>query len=141
MNEVLESRVVEDGSAVRRRRSCTKCSKRFTTFERVYKSALLIVKKDNRREAFDRDKLRRGIVRAVGKRPISSLMIDDIVRQVEREMMTKKQTQEVPSGAIGRAVLKRLKKIDKVAWLRFASVYLEFENLSDFERLLEKTEV
>lgn len=140
MNEVLESRVVEDGSAVRRRRSCAKCGKRFTTFERVYKSALLIVKKDNRREAFDREKLRRGIVRAVGKRPISSLMMDDIVRQVEREMM-KKQTQEVPSGAIGRAVLKRLKKIDKVAWLRFASVYLEFENLSDFEKLLEKTEV
>ncbi|MBP9687421.1 transcriptional repressor NrdR [Candidatus Woesebacteria bacterium] len=137
-NEVLESRVVEDGVAIRRRRSCEKCEKRFTTFERVNKSSLLVIKKDGRREAFDADKLVRGIVRAVGKRPVSLSQVVEIVNKVEREML-KKQTQEVATQVVGKAVLKRLKKIDKVAWLRFASVYLEFEDLSDFETLIEKT--
>jgi transcriptional repressor NrdR len=137
-NEVLESRIVENGSAIRRRRSCEKCEKRFTTFERVNKSSLLVIKKDGRREAFDADKLIRGIVRAVGKRPIALSQVVEIVHEVEREML-KKQSQEVASQVIGKAVLKRLKKIDKVAWLRFASVYLEFEDLSDFEQLIEKT--
>jgi transcriptional repressor NrdR len=137
-NEVLESRVVEDGVAIRRRRSCEKCEKRFTTFERVNKSSLLVIKKDGRREAFDADKLVRGIVRAVGKRPVSLSQVVEIVNEVEREML-KKQTQEVATQVVGKAVLKRLKKIDKVAWLRFASVYLEFEDLSDFETLIEKT--
>ncbi len=136
-NEVLESRVVEDGVAIRRRRSCEKCEKRFTTFERVNKSSLLVIKKDGRREAFDADKLIRGIVRAVGKRPVSLSQVVEIVNEVEREML-KKQTQEVATQVVGKAVLKRLKKIDKVAWLRFASVYLEFEDLSDFETLIEK---
>jgi transcriptional repressor NrdR len=137
-NEVLESRVVEDGVAIRRRRSCEKCEKRFTTFERVNKSSLLVIKKDGRREAFDSDKLVRGIVRAVGKRPVSLSQVVEIVNEVEREML-KKQTQEVATQVVGKAVLKRLKRIDKVAWLRFASVYLEFEDLSDFETLIEKT--
>ncbi len=137
-NEVLESRIVEDGFAIRRRRSCEKCEKRFTTFERVNKSSLLVIKKDGRREAFDADKLIRGIVRAVGKRPIALSQVVEIVHEVEREML-KKQSQEVASQVVGKAVLKRLKKIDKVAWLRFASVYLEFEDLSDFEQLIEKT--
>lgn len=137
-NEVLESRIVENGSAIRRRRSCEKCEKRFTTFERVNKSSLLVIKKDGRREAFDADKLIRGIVRAVGKRPIALSQVVEIVHEVEREML-KKQSQEVASQVVGKAVLKRLKKIDKVAWLRFASVYLEFEDLSDFEQLIEKT--
>lgn len=136
-NEVLESRVVEEGNAIRRRRSCSKCSKRFTTFERISKNILLVVKKDGKREAFDSEKLRRGVLRAVSKRPVTLMTVDDTVRFVEQEMM-KRESREIPSQIIGRAVLKRLKKIDRVAWLRYASVYLEFEDLADFEELIEK---
>ena len=134
---VLESRVVEDGGAIRRRRQCAKCGKRFTTYEKVRGNALWVVKKNGRREVFDREKVKRGILRAVEKRSISLSLIDDIVEQVEREML-RMQKEEVSSKAIGRAILKRLKKIDKVAWLRFASVYLEFEDLKDFEKIISR---
>lgn len=133
---VLESRTVEDGS-IRRRRLCTKCSKRFTTIEQVKRSYLWVIKKDGRREVFDKEKVKRGILRAIEKRPVSLSLIDDITDQVEMEML-RNDKQEIPARMIGNAVLKRLKKIDKVAWLRFASVYLEFEDLSDFEKLIEK---
>ena len=135
--DVLESRVVEDGSIIRRRRKCSKCGKRFTTYEKVKGNALWVMKKDGRREAFEREKVKRGILRAVEKRPISMDLVDDIVERVEREML-RKEKEEVGSKAIGRAVLKRLKKIDKVAWLRFASVYLEFEDLKDFEKIISR---
>ncbi|MGA3291577.1 MAG: transcriptional regulator NrdR [Candidatus Microgenomates bacterium] len=134
---VLESRTVEDGS-IRRRRECGKCGKRFTTIEAVKKSFLWVIKKDGRREVFEKEKVKRGILRAIEKRPVSLDLVDDVVDQVEMEML-RSDKQEIPSRAIGNAVLKRLKKIDKVAWLRFASVYLEFEDLSDFEKLIEKT--
>lgn len=133
---VLESRVVEDGGAIRRRRQCAKCGKRFTTYEKVRGNALWVVKKNGRREVFDREKAKRGILRAVEKRSISLSLIDDIVEQVEREML-RMQKEEVSSKAIGRAILKRLKKTDKVAWLRFASVYLEFEDLEDFAKAIK----
>ena len=131
--QVLESRAVDEGDAIRRRRECTKCLKRFTTYEKVKGTALWVIKKDGRREPFEREKLKRGILRALQKRPISLDLVDEIVERVEREML-KKEKEEVTSRAIGRAVLKRLKKVDKVAWLRFASVYLEFEDLEDFAR-------
>jgi len=134
---VLESRTGEDASSIRRRRECGKCGKRFTTTEEVKKSFLWVIKKDGRREVFDKEKVKGGILRAIEKRPISLNLVDDIVDQVEREML-KEEEQEIPSRVIGNAVLKRLKKVDKVAWLRFASVYLEFEDLSDFEKLIEK---
>ena len=134
---VLESRTDEDGSSIRRRRECGKCGKRFTTTEEVKKSFLWVIKKDGKREVFDKEKVKRGILRAIEKRPVSLELVDDIVDQVEREML-RGEKQEIPSRIIGNAVLKRLKKVDKVAWLRFASVYLEFEDLSDFERLIEK---
>src|SRR3989304_7870867 len=133
---VLESRMVEDGDAIRRRRQCAKCGKRFTTYEKVRGNALWVVKKNGRREVFDREKVKRGILQAVEKRSISLSLIDDIVEQVEREML-RMQKEEVSSKAIGRAILKRLKKIDKVAWLRFASVYLEFEDLEDFAKAIK----
>ena len=95
-----------------------------------------VIKKDGRREAFDREKVKRGILRAVEKRPISMDLVGDIVEGVEREML-REQKEEVSSKAVGRAVLKRLKKIDKVAWLRFASVYLEFADLEDFARAIK----
>jgi transcriptional repressor NrdR len=134
---VLESRVVGDGNEMRRRRKCPACGKRFTTLEQVKRSFLWVIKKDGRREVFDREKIKRGILRAIEKRPVSLELVDDIVDQVEKEML-KAEKQEIPTRAIGNAVLKRLKKIDKVAWLRFASVYLEFEDLSDFEKAIER---
>jgi transcriptional repressor NrdR len=134
-SSVLESRLVEEGSAVRRRRECSLCGKRFTTFEKVKGSVLWVVKKDGRREPFDKEKVKRGILRAIQKRPVSLDLVDEIVEEIEREML-RSENQEISSRAVGEAVLKRLKKIDKVAWLRFASVYLEFEDLSDFEKLI-----
>ncbi len=133
--QVLESRLVEEGEAVRRRRKCANCGKRFTTYERVKGSVLWVIKKDGKREPFDREKLKRGVLRAIEKRPVSLELVDDIVDQVEREML-KKEKEEVPSRLIGKAILKRLKKVDKVAWLRFASVYLEFDDLEDFEKTM-----
>jgi len=135
--QVLESRAVEDASAIRRRRRCSKCSKRFTTYEKVKGAALWVIKKDGRREPFEKEKVRGGILRAIEKRPVSLGVVNEIVDQVEREML-RKEKEEVDSREIGGAVLKRLKKADKVAWLRFASVYLEFEDLKDFEKAVNK---
>lgn len=128
---VLESRMVDEGESVRRRRICEECRKRFTTYERVRGNALWVVKKDGSREPFDREKLKRGLMRAVQKRPISLDYVNEMVGQIEREML-RKETEEISSRLIGSAVMRRLKKIDKVAWLRFASVYLEFGDLEDF---------
>ncbi len=136
-SQVLESRVVEEGQEIRRRRECVKCSKRFTTYEAVRNNALWVIKKDGRRESFDREKLKRGILRSIQKRPVSLEYVSEIVSEVERELL-RKEHEEVSSKIIGNAVLKRLKKVDRVAWLRFASIYLEFEDLRDFEKLINK---
>jgi transcriptional repressor NrdR len=135
--QVLESRVVESGHAIRRRRCCERCEKRFTTYERQKTSVLWVIKKDGNREPFDREKVKRGVLRAIEKRPVSLDLVNDVVDQVEREMLNK-ASEEVSSRSIGTAVMKRLKKIDKVAWLRFASVYLEFEDLTDFRKIMKK---
>ena len=134
---VLESRTVEEGGSIRRRRECGKCGKRFTTTEEVRRSFLWVIKKDGRREIFEKEKVKRGILRAIEKRPVSLDLVDDIVDQVEMELL-RSDKQEIPTRVIGNAVLKRLKRVDRVAWLRFASVYLEFEDLSDFEKAIEK---
>lgn len=136
-SQVLESRTVDDGEAIRRRRECPKCGNRFTTFEKVRGNALWVIKKDGKRELFEREKLKRGILRSIEKRPVPLEKVDEIVNEVEREML-KKLVQEVDTKEIGKSILKKLKKVDKVAWLRFASVYLEFENLDDFEKAIEK---
>ncbi len=133
--QVLESRTVEEGASIRRRRECEKCHKRFTTYEKVKGSVLWVIKKDGKREPFDREKLKRGILRAIEKRPVSLDSVEDVVESVEREML-RKEKEEVGSKSIGTAVMKRLKKIDKVAWLRFASVYLEFDDLKDFQKTI-----
>lgn len=134
-DQVLDSRVVEDGLAIRRRRKCLKCDKRFTTYEKVRRTLLWVVKKDGSREPFEKEKIKKGIFRAIEKRPVSLDLVADIVEAVEREMFKKKK-EEVTSRAIGRAVMKRLRRVDKVAWLRFASVYLEFEDLRDFSEAI-----
>lgn len=134
---VLESRTIENGNAIRRRRECDKCGKRFTTIEKVKGNYLWVIKKDGRRELFDREKIKRGIVRAILKRPVSMEQVEGVVEDVEREML-RKEYAEVDSRSIGNAILKRLKKLDKVAWLRFASVYLEFTDLDDFKKAIQK---
>ncbi len=136
-SSVLESRDSEDGTVTRRRRECSHCGKRFTSYERVEGPQLLVVKKDGSREQFDREKVRRGVDRACEKRPVSSDLIDELVDQIEREML-KKSSSEVSSRLIGNAILKRLKKIDKVAYVRFASVYLDFNEIDDFVQLVKE---
>jgi len=136
-SQVLESRTVEEGKSVRRRRKCDKCEKRFTTYERAKSSALWVIKKDGKREPFDKEKVRKGILRAIEKRPVSIDLVDDITDRVEREML-RRQKQEISSKSIGTSIMRKLKKVDKVAWLRFASVYMEFEDLDDFEKAITK---
>jgi transcriptional repressor NrdR len=135
--EVMETRDSEDLSSTRRRRECRKCNKRFTTYERVENIDLVVIKKDGRRENFDREKLRLGIIKACEKRPISRDLIESVLDEVEQELRLK-ETIEFPSKALGSMILRKLKKIDKVAYIRFASVYMDFDNLTDFEKLIER---
>lgn len=135
--QVLESRVIEDGLGIRRRRECKSCNKRFTTIEKVKGSVLWVIKKDGRRELFEKEKLKRGILRAIEKRPVSIDLVNQAIDDLERELLSQEK-EEVSTQLIGKLVLKKLKKIDKVAWLRFASVYLEFEDISDFEKTINK---
>lgn len=136
-SQVLESREIDDGVEVRRRRECLSCEKRFTTVETIKGNALWVIKKDGRREQWDREKVKRGVIRAVEKRQVPISRVDELVSEVER-IMRKAEKEEVTSEMIGRTILKELKKVDKVAWLRFASVYLEFTDLKDFERIIDK---
>ncbi len=135
--EVIETRDSEDLNVTRRRRSCPKCEKRFTTYERVESVPLTVIKKDQRREPFEREKLRRGIWRASGKTTLKAEDIDRIVDEVERELIGG-ETTEVPSKMIGQLVAKRLKKLDKVAYIRFASVFRQFVDIEDFEKEVKK---
>jgi transcriptional repressor NrdR len=129
--------VIEEGQGLRRRRECSKCSKRFTTQETIKSTVLWVIKRDGKREPFDKEKVKRGILRSIDKRPVSIDLVNEVADEVEREML-KAEKEEVASKVIGNAILKRLKKIDKVAWLRFASVYLQFEDLTDFEKVINK---
>ena len=135
--DVLETRDSEDLSVTRRRRNCPKCDKRFTTYERVETVPLTVIKKDQRRESFDREKLRRGIWRASGKTSIKSEDVDRIVDEVEKELIAG-EANEVTSKQIGELVAKRLKKLDKVAYIRFASVFKQFVDIEDFEKEVKK---
>jgi len=132
-NQVLDSRGSEDLSSVRRRRECLKCSKRFTTYERIETVDLFIIKKDGRREQFDRNKLLSGIKKACEKRPISMDTVGETVDEIEQNLR-KKETTEIPSKVIGGIVTRRLRALDKVAYIRFASVYRAFEDVESFEK-------
>lgn len=134
---VLESRVAEDGQSLRRRRECNKCQKRFTTFERVEGPTIYVIKRDGARQAFDREKIVSGIIRSFDKRPFSIDLIRQLAEDVEREVR-RKESSEISSKTIGRMVLKRLKNIDKVAWLRFSTVYLEISDIEEYEKLICK---
>lgn len=135
--EVVETRVSDDGGSIRRRRECKKCSKRFTTYERVEQLPIIVVKNDGRRERFDRDKLRKGILVSTGKTSVSLEQIEKILDEVESDLKQEEKT-EVESKLIGNLVAKKLKKVDKIAYIRFASVFRRFVDLEDFETELKK---
>jgi transcriptional repressor NrdR len=128
---VIDSREAEDQTTIRRRRECGQCGMRFTTYERIEGIDLKVIKKDGSREDFSRDKLKRGIIKATWKRPVSMAAIDELIDEVERKLR-QKRTSEVKSWEVGNLVINRLKKLDPLAYLLFASVYRDFESLADF---------
>ena len=135
--QVIDTRETENLEATRRRRECLKCNKRFTTYERVEEADIIVVKKDGRRERFERKKLVDGVLKACEKRDISLDKIEKLVDEVESDLR-KRDSVEVDSKIIGEIAMKKLKTLDKVAYIRFASVYREFEDLDRFEEELEK---
>jgi transcriptional repressor NrdR len=136
-HNVLESRVAEDKKSIRRRRQCHKCKKRFTTYERVEGVDLKVVKKDGKIEEFDREKIRRGLIKATWKRPVSSKDIDAVLDEVEAKLRLKSAT-TVKSWEIGNLVIRRLKKLDPLGYLLFASVYRDFTSLEDFKAEIDQ---
>jgi transcriptional repressor NrdR len=130
-DKVVDSRATAEESAVRRRRECLKCGKRFTTYEYIEDVSLMVIKKDGRREPFDRKKILAGIMRACEKRPISMEKMEDMVTQIERAIQ-KKSDREVAASRIGELIMEKLKALDEVAYVRFASVYRQFKDLGQF---------
>jgi transcriptional repressor NrdR len=138
-DKVIESRTLAKGEAIRRRRECVSCGYRFTSYERLEDKQFMVVKRDGRRDPFDRDKLERGIERALEKRPVSRMRIESLVNEIEdASAIISKGLREIDSSVIGDLVLERLEAIDKVAYIRFASVYRHFENLDEFIREIHK---
>lgn len=134
-DKVVDSRVAEEGRAIRRRRECLACNRRFTTFERPEEVPLLVVKRNDVEEPFDREKIVSGLLSACKNRPVTAAEIDALADDVE-EAMRAHPKRPIPSAEIGREVLERLRHLDEVAYLRFASVYKDFQELDDFEREL-----
>jgi len=142
-NKVIDSRLSKDGNVIRRRRECLLCSRRFTTYEHIEEIPIMLVKKDGRREVFNREKVRMGMIRACEKRNISVNLIEEFIDELERDL---KETgeKEIPAREIGKRVMEKLHQIDDVAYVRFASVYREFKDVNDFmaelKNLLSKQE-
>ena len=134
---VIDSRPAEDGSAIRRRRSCDECGKRFTTYEKVETIPLIIIKKDNNREQYNRSKIERGIIRACYKRPVSAEAIQKAVERIEIKIFNL-EAKEVSSTDVGEIVIDELKELDEVAYVRFASVYREFKDVNTFMDEIKK---
>ena len=134
---VIDSRPAEDNNSIRRRRVCDECGKRFTTYEKIETIPLIIIKKDNNREAYDRAKIEAGVLRACHKRPVSAQQITTLVDEVENEIFNREE-REIPSGTIGELVMNKLKDLDAVAYVRFASVYREFKDVNTFMNELSK---
>jgi transcriptional repressor NrdR len=136
-SKVVDSRATEENCSIRRRRECLSCGERFTTYERLEELPLTVIKKDGRTEFFDRNKLLTGLLKACEKRPILRKDLEDIVKDVEREMRNRMET-EVESDRLGELVMDRLREIDEVAYVRFASVYRQFKDINIFKQELEK---
>jgi transcriptional repressor NrdR len=134
--KVIDSRESKDGAEIRRRRECPSCEKRFTTYERVEELLPMVIKKDGRRESFDRQKILTGLKKACEKRPISIEALENLTNAIEKELMESSQ-KEIPSTWIGEAVMKRLHALDGVAYVRFASVYKQFEDISEFMKAVK----
>ena len=128
---VIDSRPADENNSIRRRRVCDECEKRFTTYEKVETIPLIIIKKDNNRETYDRSKIEAGVLRACHKRPISAAQITQLVDEVETEIFNREE-KEVPSAVIGELVMDKLKNLEAVAYVRFASVYREFKDINTF---------
>jgi len=135
-DKVVDSRGSGDGGSIRRRRECLQCGKRYTTYEHVEEQPLMVVKKDGRREPFDRHKLLAGLVKACEKRPVSMDDLEGMVDELEREL-SQQFEREVPSREVGERVMKKLHALDPVAYVRFASVYREFKDVEQFMRELK----
>ena len=132
-SRVVDSRPTDDGNSIRRRRECINCGRRFTTYEKVEVQQLLVIKKDNSRELFDAQKLRNGVIAACHKRPVSAAEIDRIVNSIEQLAYNNLQA-EITTRQIGEMVMEELKKLDEVAYIRFASVYRRFQDVNSFVR-------
>jgi len=138
-DKVIESRTLANGDAIRRRRECSGCGYRFTSYERTEDKQFLVIKRDGRREPFDRTKIERGVTRALEKRPVSQMGIESLVNEIEdRSAIMGKVNHEIDASTIGDLVLEKLAALDKVAYIRFASVYRHFENLDEFIREIKK---
>jgi transcriptional repressor NrdR len=135
-NKVIDSRLGKEGSVIRRRRECLHCCRRFTTYERIEEIPLMIIKKDGRREEFNRDKIRSGITRACEKRNVSMNSIEEFLDELEQELRETGK-KEIPSSVVGEQVMARLHELDEIAYVRFASVYREFKDVNDFMQELK----
>lgn len=136
-SKVVDSRPTDEGQAIRRRRECIKCGKRFTTYEKIEEVPLIVVKKDGTRESYDRNKLLNGIIKSCEKRPVSIDTIENIVDEIEKSLYNSLQ-KEIRSEEIGEMVMNKLKDIDEVSYVRFASVYRQFKDLNSFMEELKK---
>ena len=134
---VMDSRPAEDGSSIRRRRECTACGKRFSTYERIENFMIMVVKKDNTREPYDRTKVERGILNACHKRPVSAEQITSLLDELENKILNTGE-KEVPSSMIGEFIMEKLQELDAVAYVRFASVYREFKDVDTFAKEIAK---
>ncbi|MFA5258915.1 MAG: transcriptional regulator NrdR [Candidatus Pacearchaeota archaeon] len=128
----------ESTSGTRRRRECLKCKKRFTTYEEAEQGNIIVVKKDGRRESFSKEKIRNGIIRACEKRPVPIEKIDKIIEEVEESL--RKRGKEIKTEVIGKMIMNKLKKLDDIAYIRFASVYMNFQNLKDFKEVMKEVD-
>ena len=140
-DKVIESRTLGTGESIRRRRECISCGYRFTSYERIEEKPFMVVKRDGRRQPFDRAKLEKGIARALEKRPVSATMTDNLISEIEDIVFIRgRTTREIPTEELGDLVLEKLHGLDKVAYIRFASVYRHFENLDEFITEVNKIE-
>lgn len=136
-SKVIDSRPADENSSIRRRRECLSCGKRFTTYETVESLPMVVVKKDGSRQSFDRNKVMNGLIRACEKRPVSFSTMEEIVNEIEQTLQNEME-REVSSAEIGELVMERLKKVDEVSYVRFASVYRQFKDINTFMRELNK---
>jgi len=134
--KVIDSRPADDNASIRRRRQCIKCNKRFTTYEKLETMPLMVIKKDNTREPYDRSKIESGIIRSCHKRPVSSAQVESIVNDIENKVFSLEE-REIPTSVIGEMVMDKLKNLDEVAYVRFASVYREFKDVNTFMSVIE----